>query len=105
MAKYLSIVDINLRCDSQLVVAQLWGEYEAKNERMEQYLKIAKPLLASFKHIKVTHIPRIENQMADALANLETSSLHLSNVEISVMEQPSIQGTAVMAIGQQPGPS
>ena len=33
--KYLSIVDIDLRCDSQLVATQLQGEYEAKNKRME----------------------------------------------------------------------
>ena len=32
--KYISIEDINLRCDSQLVVAQLQGEYEAKNIKM-----------------------------------------------------------------------
>ena len=72
---------------------------------MEQYLQIAKPLLVSFKCIKVTHVPRIENQMADVLANLATSALHPCNVKISVMDQLSIQGTTVMAIDQQAGPS
>ena len=38
VAKYLSIANKDLRCDSQLVVVQLRGEYEAKNKRMEQYL-------------------------------------------------------------------
>ena len=105
MAKYLSIAYIDLQCDSQRVVAQLWGECEAKNERMEQYLRIAKPLMASFKHIKVTHVPGTKNQMVDTLANLETSVLYRCNVKISVMEQQSIQGTTVMAIDQQAGPS
>ena len=87
------------------MAAQLRGEYEAKNKRMEQYLQIAKPLLASFKRIEVTHIPITENKMADALTNLATSAMHPCNVEISVMDQPSTQGTKVMATYQQVGPS
>ena len=54
--------------------------------------------MASFKRIKVTHIPKTENQMADTLANLATRAFHPCNVEISVMDQPSIQGTTFMAI-------
>ena len=68
------------------MVAQLRVEYEAKNERMELYLQIAKPLLASFKRIEVTHVPRTENQMVDAITNLETNALHPCNVEISVID-------------------
>ena len=105
MAKYLSIANKDLQWDSQLVVVQLRGEYEAKNKRMEQYLQIGKALMASLKRIEVMHIPMTENQMADALANLATIALHPCNVEISIMDQPSIQGTTVMAIDQQAGPS
>ena len=54
--------------------------------------------MASFKRIEVMHVPGTKNQMANALANLATSALHSCNVEISVMDQPSIQGTTVMAI-------
>ena len=43
--------------------------------------------------------------MAEALANLATNALYLCNVEISVMDQPSIQGTTVIAMDQQAGPS
>ena len=100
MAKSLSVATIKLRCDSQLVASQLRGEYEAKNERMNQYLRIAKPLLAGFKHVQVTHVPRSENQMADALANLTTSARYLYNVGLSVMEQSSILSMAVTAIDQ-----
>ena len=88
-----------------MVATQLRGEYEAKNKRMEQYLQIAKPLLASFKRIEITHVPRTENQMAYPLDNLATRALHPCNIEISIMDQPSIQCTMVMAIDQQVGPS
>ena len=61
VAKNLSITIIDLRCDSQLVALQLQGEYDAKHERMEKYLRLAKPLLVGFKSIEVTHFPRLEN--------------------------------------------
>ena len=44
VVKSLSIANIELRCDSQLVASQLQGEYEVKNERIEQYMHIIKPL-------------------------------------------------------------
>ena len=72
---------------------------------MEHYLQIDKPMLASFKCIEVTHFPKTENQMAEALANLATSTLHQCNIEISVMDRPSIQGTTIMVIDQQADPS
>ena len=57
--------------------------------------------MVGFKRVEVTHIPKSENQMADALANLVTSSLHPYNVEVGVMDQPSIQSTTIMAIDEQ----
>ena len=56
MVNSLSIVAIELQCDSQLVVLQLWGEYEVKNERMEQYPRIAKPPLAEFRCVQITYV-------------------------------------------------
>ena len=67
---------------------------------MEQYLRITKPLMAGFKHIQVTHIPRSENQMVNALANLATNVLYPFNVELSVMDQSCTLATTVMAIDQ-----
>ena len=90
VANHLSITAIDSRYDSQLVALQLQGEYEAKNERMGQYLRLTRTLMAGFKCIEVTHVPRSENQMADVLANLAISALHQCNVEVGVMNQPSI---------------
>ena len=84
-----------------MVASQLRGEYEVKNESMEQYLRIAKPLMVGFKHIQVTHIPKSKNQMAESLANLETNALNPCNVELTVMDQPSTLATIVMSIDQQ----
>ena len=51
VAKSLSIETIELRCDSQLVSSQLKGEYEVKNEMMEQYMWIAKSILVGFERV------------------------------------------------------
>ena len=74
------------------------GEYEVKNKRIEQYLQIAKPLVARFECVQITHIPRSKNQMVDALPNLATIAGYPCNVGLSVMDQSSILGMAVMAI-------
>ena len=60
---------------------------------MEQYLQMARPLLVEFKHFKVTHIPIFET---DALANLASNTLYPCNVELSVMDRPSIPRAVVI---------
>ena len=54
LAKELSITNSELRCDSQLVASQLWGEYEGKNDRMGKYLELAQSLIAGFTRVDVT---------------------------------------------------
>ena len=41
-----------IQADSQLVVSQIKGDYEAKEERMQKYLKIFKELLQHFDNVK-----------------------------------------------------
>ena len=50
LAKDLSMVNLELRCDSQLVASQL---YEAKNGQKEQYLKLAQSLIVGFTKFEV----------------------------------------------------
>ncbi|XP_013613866.1 PREDICTED: uncharacterized protein LOC106320045 [Brassica oleracea var. oleracea] len=64
--------------DSQLIINQVQGEYQAKDDSMIQNLAVAQRLIKKFKSCKLTQIPREQNSQADALANLgsalETSS-------------------------------
>ena len=83
-----------------MVASQLRGEYVAKNEMMKQYLRAPQPLMAGFTRIWIMHVPRSENQIADALANLATNALYPYNVELSVMECPSTLSTVVTTIDQ-----
>ncbi|KAG7543367.1 Retrotransposon gag domain [Arabidopsis thaliana x Arabidopsis arenosa] len=60
--------------DSQLVVNQFAGDYEAKAPRMEAYLSAVKKLAGKFKEFELVRIPRGENTSADALAALASTS-------------------------------
>ena len=60
--------------DSRLIVSQVQGEFEAKDERMQGYLTLVKSLQSKFEHFNLQHIPRSGNTHADSLATLATSS-------------------------------
>ncbi|KAL0401846.1 UNVERIFIED_CONTAM: hypothetical protein Slati_4214500 [Sesamum latifolium] len=59
--------------DSQLIVKQVEGTYEAKEENMIQYLQQIKELKTSFDHFQIIQIPREENIKADCLSKLASA--------------------------------
>ena len=65
---------IKLFSDSRLVVGQVRGEFEAKDERMQGYLSQVKCLQLKFDSFDLLHVPRSGNAHADSLAMLATSS-------------------------------
>ena len=65
---------INLFSDSRLVVGQVKGEFEAKDERMRGYLSRVKVMQMEFESFSLLHVPRSGNTHADFLATLATSS-------------------------------
>ena len=60
--------------DSRLVVGQVKGEFEAKDERMQDYLSQVRCLQSEFESFNLLHIPRSGNTHADSLVMLATSS-------------------------------
>ncbi|KAI5316794.1 hypothetical protein L3X38_036501 [Prunus dulcis] len=70
--------------DSQLVVRQLNGQYAVRNATLVSYHDRAKYLMSQFQDIHVSHIPRSENDKADALANLAASLTLPSERDIQV---------------------
>ena len=59
--------------DSRLVVGQVKGELEARNERMQGYLAQIRHLQLKFESFSLQHILRSGNTKADSLATLATS--------------------------------
>ena len=60
--------------DSRLVVNQVKGEFEAKDERMQGYLSQVKCLQSELESFNLLHIPRSGNAHADSLVTLATCS-------------------------------
>ena len=48
LAKILGATELNIHSDSQLIVGQVNGNYEAKEKRMQQYLDLVKHQMGIF---------------------------------------------------------
>ena len=65
------VVEVYL--DSRLVVGQVNGEFEARDERKQEYLVKVRQAQVHFKSFTLKQIPRGHNSHADSLAMLATS--------------------------------
>ncbi|KAK8933512.1 hypothetical protein KSP39_PZI015592 [Platanthera zijinensis] len=88
------VKQLTVYSDSQLVVSQVEGEFEAKNEQLAQYLQLVKSLLIQIPQFQILHIPREQNNKADALSKLATSSTRYQTRrrQIEEIAFPSIHG-------------
>jgi len=68
-AQQLGAAEIDLYCDSDLLVKQLTGQYKVKSDTLRPLHARCLELLDGFKAWRITHIPREKNAAADALAN------------------------------------
>lgn len=87
LALELGIQVLDIFGDSQLVVKQLNGEFKAHNDRMASYLELSRSLLQKVPSWRVTNIAREENQWADALSKLASSSIPLEKEPIYMEER------------------
>ena len=60
---------------SKLVVGQVKGELEARDERMQGYLGQVRHLQSEFESFSLLHVPRSGNTHADSLATFATFSV------------------------------
>ena len=70
VAKGLGITNLEAYGDSKLIVNQVTGEYEVKNEDLIPYHKAVTQLAALFEGLYIDYVPRLQNTHADALAGL-----------------------------------
>ena len=60
--KVLGAKNLLLESDSKLVVGQIKEEYEAKDERMQKYLRLTKHLAQEFDQVEFAQIPRCQKK-------------------------------------------
>ena len=67
---------LNIYGDSALVIHQLKEEWETRDHKLVPYQAYIRGMVESFERVSFHHIPREENQLADALVTL-SSMFHL----------------------------
>ncbi|XP_028112767.1 uncharacterized protein LOC114310867 [Camellia sinensis] len=78
--------------DSKLVVNQILGEYEARDERMAKYQALVHAEIKKFEAIRVEQINHEENNTADELAELASTQTAFPNpLMIEFLPRPSIE--------------
>ncbi|XP_070036215.1 uncharacterized protein [Nicotiana tomentosiformis] len=93
-----SAIDINVQellviRDSDLLVYQVLGEWAIKNTKILPYLHCIQKLIKRFTKIEFKHVPRVQNEFADALAALSSMIKHpdknfIDHVLIGIHKQP-----------------
>ncbi|CAL2238412.1 unnamed protein product [Prunus armeniaca] len=73
LAKSMSMKQISIHSDSQLIVNQIKADSAAKDASMLAYLSAAHQLLQKFQAYEIRQIPRSENSHADALSRLASA--------------------------------
>lgn len=60
---------VEIRCDAELVVRQVQGEYQTNDPALRERRIRVRELLDQFEDYSITHVPREINERADQLAN------------------------------------
>ena len=60
--------------DSRLFIGQVKGELEARDSRMQEYLREVRRIQTKFEFFNLSYIPKNGNTHANFLATLATSS-------------------------------
>lgn len=92
LARDIGVSHIRVFNDSQLIVGQITGEFDAKEDTMRAYRDIALPLVRLFNTFHIQHIPQAENSKADErvqLASADQSDLSHS-VRLEYLAHPAI---------------
>ncbi|XP_074378309.1 uncharacterized protein LOC141719841 [Apium graveolens] len=101
LARTLRVKNLKVCGDSKLVISQVKGEFEARDEIMVKYVHLVRAVLTQFNECRVEHIPIEENAKADALSKFASSEVEesSSSVYIRVLKIRSIDVKLVTHIG------
>uniref|UniRef100_A0A2N9GVK9 Integrase catalytic domain-containing protein n=1 Tax=Fagus sylvatica TaxID=28930 RepID=A0A2N9GVK9_FAGSY len=94
--RILGATELDVHSDSQLVVGQVNGDYEAKEGRMQQYLQLVRHQISQFHEVRLCRVPREQNTEADQLAKSASSST--VDDKIKTIQQSSLQTTKMNPI-------
>ncbi|XP_070023289.1 uncharacterized protein [Nicotiana sylvestris] len=76
MAINMNVQELLVIGDSYLLIHQVRGEWTTKNSKILPYLNHVHELRKWFMKTEFQHVPRIQNEFADALATLSSMIQH-----------------------------
>ncbi|KAK4733623.1 hypothetical protein R3W88_007884 [Solanum pinnatisectum] len=82
LATDMGIQELLVLGDSDLLVHQIEGEWETRDPNLIPYQHCLQDLCQRFVSIKFRHIPRVHNEIADALATFSSILQHPDNAHI-----------------------
>ena len=93
LEKALGAKKLFIQSDSKLVIGQIKEEYEAKEERMQKYLKLIKHLAQEFDKLEFVQVPRGQNMAANEIAKMALLEEGLTSMEVDmeVQKRPNIE--------------
>ncbi|XP_070035316.1 uncharacterized protein [Nicotiana tomentosiformis] len=91
---YLTVTDNSFGCvleilvlgDSDLLVHQIQGEWETRDLKLIPYRQCLHDLCQRFRSVEFRHIPRIHNEIADALATLASMLHHPDEIYVDPLQ-------------------
>ncbi|XP_075663203.1 uncharacterized protein LOC142632739 [Castanea sativa] len=100
IGKALGIKNLLIQSYSKLAIGQIRDEYEAKEERMQKYLKLTKYLAREFDKLDFAWIPRNQNMATDEVVKMASSEEESTNGELlmEIQKQPSIEEFPIFSI-------
>ncbi|KAL8134680.1 hypothetical protein AgCh_009635 [Apium graveolens] len=101
LAGILRVKNLKVRGDSKLIISQVQGEFEARDDTMAKYVRLVRAVMTQFNECHIEHIPREENAKADALSKFASSEIEESSgsVYFRVLKTRSIDVKLVAPIG------
>jgi ribonuclease HI len=93
LSREMGATNVEIRSDSQVVVGQVQGQFEAQEDRMARYLDQVRHFQSYFERVVITKIPRNENIRADeffTIASGTDEEIEASRRQIIVLTEPSI---------------
>ncbi|XP_070003021.1 uncharacterized protein [Nicotiana sylvestris] len=87
MAIDQDVEELIIMKDSDLIIQQAQGERETRDVKFIQYRQHVEDLSKRFKSVKFRYIPRLYNELADALATLASMLPYSGNLHIGPLSK------------------
>ena len=90
----LGVKELEVYGDSALIISQIQNKWKIKEERPKPYHECLQKSASKFSKIQYQYVPRIQNQIADALATMA-----------SMMDEPKEDETRPIMVEQNEEPA